>query len=268
MEHTNEELALLIQSGQEEHIPQLWEQTKDFIKYLADKHLLNYPPECQQFHGDMVNQAYFHFLKAIGGYREGKGKFANYLAYHVRNAFNEVLRGRSSRQQNEPLNSAVSLDTPIEGTEDLTLADMLVDTQSEGYYRRVEDEDLWRSVRDLLQDGIDELPDTYRDMFQVMLERGVKAGEALRLLGVDQADKGKYYGRRHEGLRKLKSYVKIRPSREKGKNVALEECISYYTGVGSWRNRRFTSVVEQAVMRRNDGRMTAQAMEGVFSLRP
>lgn len=268
MRRSNEELALLIQSGQKEHVLRLWEQVQDFIKYLADKHLLNYPPECRQLHGDMVNQAYFHFLKAIEGYREDKGKFANYLTYHVKNAFNEVLQGRTSRTKNEPLNSAVSLDTPIEGAEDLTLADMLIDTQSEGYYRQIEDEDLWRSVRDLLQDGIDELPDTYRDMFQVMLERGVNAGEALRLLGVGQADKGKYYGRRHEGLRKLKSYVKIRLSREKGKNVALEECISYYTGVGAWRNRRFTSVVEQAVMRRNDDRMTARAMEGVFSLRP
>lgn len=117
MQHTNEELALLIQSGQTESIPQLWEQVEDFICYLADRYLRNYPAHCQQFHGDMVNQAYFYFLKAIENYRPEKRKFTSYLSYYAKNAFQEVLRGRTSRTKNEPLNSALSLDTPIEGTD-------------------------------------------------------------------------------------------------------------------------------------------------------
>lgn len=268
MRRSNEELALLIQSGQKEHVPRLWEQVQDFIKYLADKHLLNYPPECRQLHGDMVNQAYFHFLKAIEGYREDKGKFANYLTYHVKNAFSEVLQGRTSRTKNEPLNSAVSLDTPIEGTEDLTLADMLIDTQSEEYYRRLEDVDLWQSVHELLRQAIENIPEEYQDFFLVMLEHGTGVMDTLRIVGVNLEEKGRYYEQYRRGLRTIRTYIRGYLGREKGANIALEECISYYTGVGAWRNRRFTSVVEQAVMRRNDDRMTARAMEGVFSLRP
>ena len=130
MKRSNEELIKRIQDGESSNIPQLWEQVQDFIIYLADRHLLNYPVHCQQLHGDMVNQAYFYFLKAIGSYQPEKGKFTTCLAYYVKNAFQEVLQGRTSRTRNEPLNAAVSLDKPMDETEDLTLADMLIDTQS------------------------------------------------------------------------------------------------------------------------------------------
>lgn len=117
MERTNEELVQRIQSGQREDIAQLWEQVEDFIIYLADRYLWNYPPECRQLHGDMVNQSYFYFLRAVDHYKPGKGMFTTYLAYHVKNAFQEVLQGRTARTKNEPLNSSVSLDKPIDGTE-------------------------------------------------------------------------------------------------------------------------------------------------------
>lgn len=268
MRDSNEELVKRIQADQTEHIPQLWEQVQDFIKYLANKHLLNYPPQCQQFHGDMVDQAYFHFLKAIEGYRESKGKFTGYLAYHVKNAFNEVLRGRTQKAQNEPLNSAVSLDAPIEGTEDLTLADMLIDAESEAYYRHIEDEDLWKSVYEILRRGIGKLPEEYRDFFYVMLEHGTDVAGTLRVMGISPDKKAWYTAQYRKGLRRLHQHVKVYLARQKGKDIALEECISYYTGLGSWRNRRFTSVEEQAAIRRNDGRMAARAMEGVLALRP
>ncbi|MCI8647106.1 MAG: hypothetical protein HFE76_10070, partial [Firmicutes bacterium] len=54
----------------------------------------------------------------------------------------------------------------------------------------------------------------------------------------------------------------------KGANIALEECISYYSGVGFWKNHRFTSSVELAVMRRNDRQMTARTMGSLLTLQP
>ena len=147
---TNEELVKQIQNGEREYIEQLWEQVADLVRYLADKHLLKYPSHYQQYHEDMVQQAYFSFLRAVEGYQEGKSGFTSYLAYHVRNAFNEVLQGRSIRQQNEPLNNALSVDLPLSDTEDLTLADMLIDETAEGYYRRLEDEAFWLSLIHIL----------------------------------------------------------------------------------------------------------------------
>lgn len=268
MQHTNEELALLIQSGQTEYLPQLWEQLQDFIIYLADRYLLNYPAHCQELHGDMVNQVYFYFLKAIEHYQPDKRKFTSYLSYYAKNAFQEVLQGRTSRTKNEPLNSAVSLDTPIEGTEDLTLADMLIDTQSEEYYRHLEDTDLWRSVHELLLQAIENISEAYQDFFLVMLEHGTGVMDTLRIMGVNLEEKGRYYEQYRRGLRTIRSYIRGYLGREKGANIALEECISYYSGVGFWRNHRFTSSVELAVMRRNDRQMAARTMGSLLALQP
>lgn len=268
MQHTNEELALLIQSGQTEHIPQLWEQIQEFLKYLADRHLQNYPLECQQLHGDMVNQVYLSFQRAVDNYQPDKGKFTSYLSYYAKNAFQEVLQGRTSRTRNEPLNSAVSLDTPIEGTEELTLADMLIDTQSEEYYRHLEDADLWQSVHELLLQAIERIPEEYRAFFLVMLEHGTGVMDTLRIMGANLEEKGRYYEQYRRGLKTIRSYIQVYLGREKGANIALEECISYYSGVGFWKNHRFTSSVELAVMRRNDRKMTARTMGNLLTLQP
>lgn len=268
MQHTNEALALLIQSGQTEHIPQLWEQIQEFLKYLADRYLQNYPPECQQLHGDMVNQVYLSFQRAVNNYQPDKGKFTSYLSYYAKNAFREVLQGRTSRTRNEPLNTAVSLDTPIEGTEDLTLADMLIDTQSEEYYRHLEDTDLWRSVHELLLQAIENISETYQDFFLVMLEHGTGVADTLRIMGVNLEEKGRYYEQYRRGLRTIRKYILGYLGRQKGANIALEECISYYSGVGFWRNHRFTSSVELAVMRRNDRQMAARTMGSLLTLQP
>lgn len=268
MKYTNEELVRLIQSGQREYIPQLWEQIGDFVKYMADKHLLHYPQSCQQFCGDMVNQAYFDFLKAIDGYKEGKGKFTSYLSFHLRNAFNEVLQGRTQKAQNEPLNSAVSLDTPIEDTEDLTLADMIIDTQAEAYYGRIEDQDFWQSVNEVVRQAIEKaIPEDLQDLFFIMLERGTSVADSLRIMGIeDKKDHRKYYERYRGGLRKLRKQLCIYLGKEKNRNTALDDYMYYQTGFNTWRRQRFTSSVEMAVMKRNDPAMTAGAVSEVIQV--
>lgn len=262
----NEELVKRIQEGQREYLSQLWEQVTDFVRYLADKHLLKYPSHYQQYHEDMVQQAYFSFLRAVEGYQEGKSGFTSYLAYHVRNAFNEVLQGRSIRQQNEPLNNALSVDLPLSDTEDLTLADMLIDETAEGYYRRLEDEAFWLDVGRVLHKAVDVVSPDYQDFFHTMIDHGTGVTDTLRIMGVNLAEKSRYYDRYREGLRKMRGYLRryVRDT----KDIALEECISYYTGIGSWKNQRFTSVVEQAVIRHNDRSITARAVGEVLALQP
>ena len=66
---TNEELCTQIQNGHDEYIPELWDQVSDFIAWRAHKYLMSSTPEHkQQLKDDMINQSYFHFLKAIETY--------------------------------------------------------------------------------------------------------------------------------------------------------------------------------------------------------
>lgn len=267
---SNEELVSLIQSGKTEYIPQLWDQISDFVKYMADKHLLRYPQACQQYHGDMVNQAYFDFLKAIDGYKEGKGKFTSYLSFHIRNAFNAVLQGRTQKAQNEPLNSAVSLDSPVEDAEDLTLADMIIDPNTEAYYQRIEDRDFWQSVHAVIRQAIEQaIPEDLRDLFFIMLEQGTNITDSLRLMGIeDNQAHRKYYERYRGGLRKLRKQLCIYLAKEKNRNTALDDYMYYHTSFNTWRRQLFTSSVELAVIRHNDPCMTAGAVGEILSLQP
>lgn len=268
MERTNEELAMLIQSGQKEHVLRLWAQVVDFVRYMADRYLLDYPKRCQEFRDDLINESYFSLMKAVEGYDEEKGKFVNYFAFHLKTGFRKVLIGLTEKTRNDPMRDARSLDAPMGESDDLTLGELLVDAEGEEPYRDLENREFWRSVNRLIEAAIENLREEQREFFSVMFERGTKVSETMRIMGIDMAKKDRYRYLYDTGLAEIRKHIKVYLNRNKGRDIALEECVSYYTGVGAWKNHGFTSSVELAVMKRNDRRMTAQAMEGVFSLRP
>lgn len=139
---------------------------------------------------------------------------------------------------------------------------MLIDQTSELYYRRIEDNDFWQSVNSIIREAVEEISEAYQTFFLIMLENGTGVSDTLRLMGVDLEEKGRYYEMYRKGLRVIRMSIKKRIGQMH--DIALEECISFHTGVGSWRNRNFTSTVEQAVIKRNDPRYTAQAIGEVL----
>ena len=136
MKFTVEELALKVQQGEKEYMPQLLESVNCFISMQARRTLNGYPDHYKALLPDMVNEAYFALLKAVQDFEAGKGMFLTYLGYHIKNAFTTVLYcGRGIRHKNDPLNTASSLDEPLKDSEELTLVDMLIDDTAEAYYR-------------------------------------------------------------------------------------------------------------------------------------
>lgn len=121
-----------------------------FIDSRRANYLDNFPEHYRALRGDMVNESYAYFLTAIEKYNPEKGTFLNYLTWYIRNAFEvAVYNGRGSGRKNDPLNQAISLETPIDDTEDLMLVDTLADETAEAQYREMEDIALWQSVRKL-----------------------------------------------------------------------------------------------------------------------
>lgn len=128
---TNEELAILIKNGHEEHLPELWENVRrlmyqlSFKQYSANKELFNSVGLSLE---DIQQESYFAVLGAVEAYSENKGyKFTSYLHLQLKHRI-RALWGRGDVLNREPL----SLDEPLEDetTECDTLHDLIGDPQS------------------------------------------------------------------------------------------------------------------------------------------
>ena len=124
---TNEALALAIQGGQDLY-GELWEQTKRLIYQLVCSIYNKQRGACQRAGvelEDLLQCGFLALRDAVQAYDPKTGyKLLSFIQYPLKNHINALL-GR--RGKADPLNGSASLDEPIEGAEDLTLADSIED---------------------------------------------------------------------------------------------------------------------------------------------
>lgn len=265
---TNEELVRLIQDGQNEYIPQLWDQVYLFICSMAKKRLLGEPEHIKQLEDDLINESYFDFLRAVEGYNaECEGSFINYLTYHLKNAFNRALGTRTQKDKRNLMHRAVSLDTPIEDAEDITLQDMIIDHMAEEDYRFIESADFWRDVHELLEDTIMHVTSgPVQDTFLVMLREGCKFSEACRRLNISE-DKMQYMNSMHTtGLHRIRRHLRGK-ARRQCREIGIDEYFNIGlrgSGLTAYRNHCFTSSTEMAAIRLADKELWYRKMVEMF----
>lgn len=251
---TNEQLALAIQQGKTEYIGQLWENVEKLIRYRAEHYLTYFPENCRELFSDMVNESYFALLKACKNYNPGRGAFTTCLWTYLRNSFQEVLYGgRGSREINEPLNSAISLDNVMEGTEDLTLLETLVDEDSQAEYWDIEEQDFFNSINKLLSEAINTCKHG-KDILQYMLNYNATVKTAADALGYeDYRTAHRYYT---EGIQQIRKYMHKKIVQKQLEAYGIEKSgYEIYMGVGlsAYKRRSHTSAVEHAVIKKVDG---------------
>lgn len=246
---TNEELVTRVQQGDTKLIPLLWEQVSRFIDMQAGKYLDNFPDHYRALRGDMVNESYTYFLMAIEKYDPERGSFLACLGWYIRGAFEAVAyNGRGNRQKNDPLNQAVSLDIPIDDTEDLMLTDMLADETAEVPYRELEDIALWQSVRKLLYEAIDHAADKVgSSLVRYMFDNDCNIGAASKAL---YGDKPVQYERYRKAMRQIRSYIGYSQVKKQMKDMGLDYIYECGTSLTAYKNHIFTSSVELAAMKR------------------
>lgn len=127
---SNEELTILIQSGHSELIESLYNQTKKFLLYMANKFYRLNTEACTKSGAtleDIQQEAFFALLEAVYAYKkEEQYKLTTYLTYYLKNAFNALAGYRSKTT----LNHCISIDAPLTTDEEgnaLTIADTLPD---------------------------------------------------------------------------------------------------------------------------------------------
>lgn len=125
---TNEELAALIQSGRDDLISILWAQVERFIAQQANRWNQAWNGRGGVTFEDLYQTGFLAMMNAVQSYDPGKGvKFITWLGICLKAPFLDAVRYRTPRQQKDPIETAVGLDTPIEDGEDITIGDMIAD---------------------------------------------------------------------------------------------------------------------------------------------
>lgn len=180
---TNEELAVLIQQGEEGYTAQLWEQVERFIEQRARRYVKNFI-ERDFDKEDLYQAGYFAMLEAVKYYSPEKGiKFLTILTKTLKKAFAVVAGIRSSRR--DTTFYTISLDAPATNDEDATpLSDLVSDETAQVPFIEVELSDHISYTRRLITSSLERLlNDRERQLIRLVYLEGLSLTRAGELAG-------------------------------------------------------------------------------------
>lgn len=162
---TNEELATLIQNGDDGYLPTLWEQVRKLIRMKAEqyhRYLVlsgggNYAVDVD----DLTQCGYYAVLDAVKYYSPSAGyKFTTYLDKTLKKAFREAMGIRTSKQ--DPCMGAASLDNSCREDDETPLID-LIDSHDSSLIQ-VEESVYNQELRRELTAALQKLPEAEREV--------------------------------------------------------------------------------------------------------
>lgn len=247
-QYSNEQLVKLIQEGNDDLIPTLWEQVERFIHLRAN--LKAKEMDKEELTEDLHHEGFFALIKAIKGFNPSSGaSFIHYLSFHLKNSFNTALGLRGTRKQNDPLHNAISFDIPLNAEENTTLKDLIVDPGSEEPLRSIEDTDYYRNIESILSKAITAIPNKDENrLLRYMFDNGfgtITVSYAGKVLGLNNPQ-SKY----RNALKYLRTYLTLYVDVQKELLLAGLDVSCYGSSVHSYR-RSFTSSVERVVLKRD-----------------
>lgn len=175
---TNEQIAEQIKAGGNDNlIPLLWEQVKQFIYYKAESFYKSHSDFCKK-RGvelqDLKQVTYFAFLKALQYYKPDKGyKFISFISFPLKSEIRQLLCIHTQSGLNEPLNNCMSLDAPAlepngDGETDTTFIDLQADENSTEFIEKLDAAD----ISDRIRAELDKLPEKQADIIKLFYLQG------------------------------------------------------------------------------------------------
>jgi RNA polymerase sporulation-specific sigma factor len=245
----NEELALLVQQGDSEALPLLWEKTCQLITRMAKQY--HYFLDGNKYGveiDDLIQEGYFALLNAVKYYKPEKGyAFTTYLTYTLKNAFKTAKRIRGGHNR-DALNYATSLDMPVGEEGDNTMVDFITDETAEAAYDALIVEDIAQIILATAR-GLSN-PNEWRIIFECVYLGRTFESMADELGVSPQA----VYGMRDKAIKYIRHRPIIRTIRYEfyceSKQAKRESAIDPYRikSTTSFKSD-FTSVVEAIVLR-------------------
>ena len=196
---SNEELVALIQAGERDKIPELWEQVKRLVWKQASKWDYALEGRNGATIEDYAQAGFIGFLRAIDCYQPERGaRFNTLLCECFNNPFRQTARLYGSKQRNEPSHLA-SLDAPATTDEDsVPLVELIDDPNSEEYFKGVER----RECRDALESALAMLTEEQRFVIKQRYYNELEPADIAKLMGVDALE---VYKLERAGMRKLRA---------------------------------------------------------------
>ena len=232
---TNEELVALIQAGERDKLPELWEQVERFVASRANR-LLHAMGDRAAAHGleygDLYNSGYFALVDAADSYDPEVGAlFITWFALRLKSAFAEAGGWRTSKR--DPLNSAKSMDARLkEDDEDSgAFGDFIPDPRAAQALQDVEE----RQYQEQLHAALERALGTLEDDEEAVIRAQYYQGRTLEEIGPQARSMAA------SALRKLR-----RPQARKELEQFIEQRTPYYLRVGV---QTFQNTGESAVER-------------------
>lgn len=239
---SNEELAVLIQQGEQDRLPELWAQVEQFVSMkaatMADK-LNGFGGVTEE---DLYQSGYLALVAAVEDYKPDAGaSFVYWLALHLKTAFAAAAGYRS--QKRDMIDFAIDLDAPVHDTEALTLGDAVEDTHAAQDYEDAEHRIWLEQLRSTLDKAMEALPERQ----QAVVKAHHYQGKTLHEIAVAQ-------GCATENVRQLEIQAFRTLRRNKRRNHLadfMEERTPYFlhVGVAQFKSTGISSV-EEIVLKR------------------
>lgn len=158
---SNEELAVLIQDGDNARILELWQQCNAFIWKQARREIYRLEGRRGVDVNDLAQSGFLAMLDAAKSFDANAGfAFMTWLGFKIKTAFQEAAGCRTKRQMMEPIDSAVSLETPLTDEENGdVLGDLIIDTAAELAFDEVSEADTAQCLHKVLETALDALPE-------------------------------------------------------------------------------------------------------------
>ncbi len=146
---TNEELAVMIQEGGTEYLPQLWVQVRRYVELRAGYYAIGYGGAAADAE-DFTQSGYFALLAAVKRYSPERGAgFLTCLTWELRKEFATVAGVRTSKR--DGIQFAQSLDAPFNDEPDSgTLHELVGDCRAVEPFSTLEDSSYTQNARKTL----------------------------------------------------------------------------------------------------------------------
>ena len=224
-----EELAVQIQAGKIELMGELWAGVENLIRWKANRVNNAIGHSMGVDFDDLYQSGYLALVAAVETYRPENGSFSSWLMLHLKTAFAEATGYRTVKGRLDPLNSAISLDRPLDNdTEGATFGDLVPDPKAAATMDTIE-EILWREqLHDALESVLAELPEEQSTVLKKRYYDQQTLVGAAQSLGTTPEEVRKLEGKGIKALRHYKLANRIRPFYD-------FDCYAG-TGLGAFRN--------------------------------
>ena len=181
---SNEELVAAIQSG-EDRMGELWAQVEKLVMWKAHRVMTALDGRGGVEFDDLYQSGYPALVAAVDSYKPECGAFSTWLMYHIKNAFAQTTGYRTRRERNEPLNNAISLDTPL--SDDADSDDLMAITPDPAGMKGLEaaEEAIYhQQLHNALEAALDAIPEQYSEVLRQRHYDGLSLAEIGESRGV------------------------------------------------------------------------------------